>query len=190
MKPFLLFLSAMCVVATTVAAQVESLDDAATRIAAERVSLADLGRKTAAERADPTRVPRRLYTNADLVAVPPPNASLTPFVVTGLTAPPVVTSLPTAAAGEPSEYDRQAQYRTIATKDEEYWKQRMSDLQLALDRDRTLLAAASQVDVERQVGTSEYTLRLTALVVSDQLAISTLEEQARRANVPPGWLRP
>jgi len=32
--------------------------------------------------------------------------------------------------------------------------------------------------------------RLRAAVAGDKQVIGTLEEEARRANVPPGWLRP
>jgi len=42
---------------------------------------------------------------------------------------------------------------------------------------------------ERETAATKVT-RLKAAVFTDQRAIATAEEEARRANVPAGWLRP
>ena len=47
----------------------------------------------------------------------------------------------------------------------------------------------AQIDAQWQEAVAEVG-RLKAVVVNDQRAIATAEEEARRANVPPGWLRP
>jgi hypothetical protein len=85
----------------------------------------------------------------------------------------------------------------------------MRDLQSALDTDQIRLAAMesrvaslsadlnlSEIVTERLVLRREHeeaateVARLKAAVLADAKAISTVEEEARRASVPPGWLRP
>ena len=81
-------------------------------------------------------------------------------------------------------------------------------LLVRLDRDRTLAdalqshinaltadfsarddpAQRSALGVERQKALDELD-RLKKSIVSDQKAIAVLQEEARRASVPPGWLR-
>jgi hypothetical protein len=139
------------------------------------------------------------YTNADLKDGPP------------------VAAPPTYVAPAPgAEQIRQGDYSRAAMKDEMYWKGRMQDVHAKLDADRTFLAEAisreavldrrlhrsaddnayirdrilrAQVDGQWQDAVAEVG-RLKALVVNDQRAIATAEEEARRANVPTGWLRP
>jgi hypothetical protein len=177
-------------------------------------SLAELAKKTEerrnAKKADEqknldaeARPPvTKVYTNKDLTATPASSnrsdssapAPITPAVV---------------AAEDSSEDTRAAAYRQIARKDEAYWKNRMRDLQGTLDADEIHLAAMSSrlaalsadfsntdsvsqrvvLRRERENAATEVT-RLKAEVVKDKKAIDTLEEEARRASVPPGWLRP
>ena len=42
---------------------------------------------------------------------------------------------------------------------------------------------------QKYLDAHDETSRLRALVSADKLAIANLEEEARRADVPPGWLR-
>ena len=100
-------------------------------------------------------------------------------------------------------------YATIAKQDEAFWKARMQGLTRALDEETLYLAAmesrasALAIDLnasgslsQRIVLRREYeaaltdATRLRAAVSATQLAITTAEEEARRANVPAGWLRP
>jgi hypothetical protein len=92
-------------------------------------------------------------------------------------------------------------------KDEAWWKDRMRVLQSRLDSDTMSLAAARLhvQDLDRYVnqdGSMSRTVadnmfkarntvtQLTAAVLSDEREITNLHEEARRAGVPPGWLRP
>jgi hypothetical protein len=139
------------------------------------------------------------YSNADLKDGPPVAAP-----------PPYVAPVP----GQ--EQIRQGDYSRAALKDEMYWKARMQDVRAKLDADRTFLADAvvreaalnkrahlpvdsndyirnrvlrAQVDGDWTAAVAEVG-RLKALVANDARAITTAEEEARRANVPAGWLRP
>jgi hypothetical protein len=93
--------------------------------------------------------------------------------------------------------------------DEVWWKKRMTELRSRLSADELQLAAmearvkslthdfngtdiASQRLVLRDQRERALTeaASLTALVQMDKKNIATAEEEARRANVPAGWLRP
>lgn len=90
---------------------------------------------------------------------------------------------------------------------EEHWKNRMRELRARLDADGLALASARVQlrDVERYiradgsmppvVADNVFAARarvteLAAAIVFDEGQIANLEEEARRANVPSGWLRP
>jgi len=184
-----LVLGAACMLTASLAAQ--SLGDFAKKIEEERKV-----QKPAS----------RVYTDKDLDKAPK-----------GAPAPATPASAPaTSGTVEQRESDRRDEYRKIARKDEAYWKERMRTAQSILDADRTYLAAATarekelarqlnrdaadviyvrdgkvyaEADGRWQAAVAEVS-RLTALVETDRLAIGSLEEEARRANVPPGWLRP
>jgi len=167
-------------------------------------SLADAARKAEQERtakkADGAAT-TKVYTNKDLQNAP---MSLT---VAASPAPSVDRAA--AVKAELDEETRAAQYREAAKKDEAYWKARMRDLQSALDTDHIRLiamearVASLTADFSRTDSVSERVAlrreregavteiaRLKAAVLADMKAIDTAVEEARRANVPPGWLRP
>lgn len=93
-----------------------------------------------------------------------------------------------------------------AAKDEAWWKARAKALDQQTDADTTLLVAAirhmeglagelrpSEISIlatarDLHAAEAEVT-RLTAVVANDKRAKADLEEDARRADVPPGWLR-
>ncbi len=132
------------------------------------------------------------YTNTDLVDGPK------------VAAPPV-----SATPAPDQEQLRQGDYNRAALRDELYWKTRMQDVHAKLDADRTFLADAiararalelrlqsisnrilrATVETDWNAAVAEVG-RLNAQVTNDARAITTAEEEARRANVPPGWLRP
>ena len=115
-----------------------------------------------------------------------------------------------------SEGERQAEYQQVAKKDEAYWKDRMRGLRSTLDADQTYLDSATarehelNVQVNKSPDNSDYVRdrlqraelerqwqdainevkRLTAAVTNDKREIARAEDEARRAGVPPGWLRP
>ena len=151
-------------------------------------SLADIAKKTAEERSDKEKPKApKVYTNKDLED--------------GFVGPPVEAALASAIP-------------TSAPKDETYWRDRMRSLYEGLDRDQAFLVAVSvreQVldkrlhrDVDdvlyigdrdlRAMVESDWTQaaaevgRLKAAVENDKRALSTAEEEARRADVPPSWL--
>jgi hypothetical protein len=93
-------------------------------------------------------------------------------------------------------------------KDKAYWSGRLKKLQDQLEQNQTLVdamqtrinalstdfvnrddpAQRSVIERDRQKALSELT-RLKKAVVDGKKAIADLEEEARRAGVPPGWLR-
>jgi hypothetical protein len=110
-------------------------------------------------------------------------------VAVAIAAPPSVTETASAPSQPASNFSR------VPERDETWWKDRMRALQTKLEEDQRLLIAA-----EAQVASTTLRLtydqataernRLIAAVASDRAAIASLEEEARRAGIPPGWLRP
>jgi hypothetical protein len=115
---------------------------------------------------------------------------------------------PAATLPEPTETDRQTQYHREAKKDESYWKDRMQGLRTKFEADTLQLVAITariktlDGDLDRTPSSSQRAVlrsereaaatelaRLTAVVATDKSLISTAEEEAHFANVPPGWLR-
>lgn len=174
-------------------------------------SLADVAKKTAEARAaknaatekktDTTAAPKTAFTDKDLENAP------TSTVPAGSPTPadqPVIPPIPPSL-----EQERQAEYKEVALKDEAYWKRRMQNLQTALDADTIHLAAMESrvkslsADFDNSLSISQRAVlrreyedaitevtRLKASVMIDRRAVGTCEEEARRAGVPPGWLRP
>ena len=164
--------------------------------AAGAQSLADVAKKTAEQRkdADPARA-SKIYSNKDLKDAPA-------VTVAG-------TSTPSPAIVVDDEAARQSEYKAVAKKDEAYWKARMQSLEAAIDADALQLAAmvarvkalTAEIDNgpdfsgraslrrEREQAATE-AARLRAVVLADRRNITRAEEEARRADVPPGWLRP
>ena len=165
--------------------------------------LADVARAAeAARKAEADKPSGKVYTNKDLPAADRPAPGTE---ASGAPVPNDVTSTPQAApAVKPSPPEPSSSERG-----EEYWRERMRPLKERLDRDRALAeetrrrADALMQSADRcfQIGVvcADYTesLRLTedhkallADVARDEKAVVALEEEARRAGVPPGWLRP
>lgn len=159
-------------------------------------SLADVARAAAEKnREAAATTPAKVYTNKDLAKVPdaPPAA---------------VASSPPSTPAAADEADPPAPLEG-PEKTEAYWKARMQPLREQLDRDRQLLAAsrarfaALSAEADRcfTIGVvclaytdslieQETSERLRGDVERDERAIRELENEARRAGVPPGWLRP
>lgn len=160
-------------------------------------SLGELARQEA-ERRKTIRAPAQVITNRDLT---PAEGSRMPAPVAAAWAAPVAAPPASSMNGSPD-----AKY---ASREASYWLNRMRDLQTTRDRLR-LRAAALQVrldgltheidatpdrrqraamDSERQNLRTERTL-ITADIAATDKQIFDLQEEARRANVLPGWLRP
>lgn len=166
-------------------------------------TLADLARQEESRRKD-VRQPAKVYTNKDLGNVPPPSA---PAPATEAAKPP--TPAAGDAAGKDSKAAAPADAKdTSAVKDQAYWSGRMKGLRDTLDRDQTYAEALQTrvnaltadfsarddpaqrtvISQDRQKALAEID-RLTIAIQGHKKAIADLEEEARRASVPPGWLR-
>ena len=174
--------------------------------------LADVARAEEARRKT-VRVPSKTYTNDDLkgdnngatVASPAPStaapATSTPAATpaqAGKPAPPAVK--PDAAKDAAKEEEPK--------KDEKYWRDRITSAQQAMARNKVLVdALQSRVNALNTdfVNTDDPAQRAvveqnrkTALAEMDRVKkdidtrtkeITTIQEEARKANVPAGWLR-
>lgn len=168
-------------------------------------SLADVARASAASRKDQPKG-GKVYTNDNLRAditpstpVAPGSTPAAPAAVDGATPPPDAAAAPGGAVTDA---------RDERAKDEAAWRQRMTTARQALDRSTSFAAAlqsqinaltmdfvnrddpAQRAQIEQQrvkaVAELERTQRETE---SNKKAIAAIEEEARKAGVPAGWLR-
>jgi hypothetical protein len=164
-------------------------------------SLATLAKKEE-ERRKSVPAPAKVYTNKDLTAVPEgtqPSSIPAP-------AAPDAASAPPAAGGAPK--DAEASKPAGQVKDQAYWAGRQKALQEKLEREQTYVEAMQTrvnalstdfvnrddpvqrggIERDRQKVMAEMD-RLKKSVEDTKKGIADLEEEARRAGVPPGWLR-
>ena len=158
-------------------------------------TLADVARKEE-ERRKTVKATGKTYTNKDLGTLPP-----------GTPAPqPLPTPAPPADADPAKDAEKPAGKEPV--KDQAYWAGRMKELQTQVQRDQTYVdalqtrvnslatdfvnrddpAQRAVLTGERQKALGELD-RLKKQIEAGKKAIADLEEEARRANVPPGWLR-
>jgi hypothetical protein len=143
--------------------------------------LEDLRRRQAAQakfdRENPARA--AIPIPASLPASRPTPPAAAPTV-----ASPAATDAPAAqpAPGSPAA--------AAPARDASWWKEQMRTLQLALDEALAKLAEAEKENYKYGYNDlqAEYKRRLAA-VADARLAIERLHNDARRARVPPGWLR-
>ena len=168
-------------------------------------SLADVARKEE-ERRKKTAEPTKVYTNKDLGDLPPTSAA------------PAKTAEPAKGAeaakddkaGKDAKDDKDAKDAKDkdAPKDKAYWAGRVKALHDQLERDTTFADALQSkinalttdfvnrddpaqrgvIERDRQKAIAQQA-KLKQAVIDDKKAIADLEEEARRAGVPPGWLR-
>lgn len=188
----------MCTKASlvVVTAVLLSFGAAAAPVAAQ--SLADVARQEQ-ERRKAIKKPSKVLTNKDLGSVPgtaPPAA----------TAPNASGTTP-AAAGQKPEGDAEKK-ADGPTKDQAYWSGRAKGLQTQVSRNETFAVALQArinalaneytnqgdgvqqqaIAVERQKTIDELN-RVTKEIADGKKAIADLQEEARLAGVPAGWLR-
>jgi len=157
-------------------------------------SLAEVSRNTEAARNASPGAPRaKVYSNRDLV----------PGVQVPRTASSTNSTAPASAPSAPS-----AVKESSGAKDEAYWRDRMRPLRERLDNARaladstkrraeTLMRAADRCfavgvvcnDYTESVRLTEQHKVLVADVERAGRDVAALEDEARRAGVPPGWLR-
>ena len=164
-------------------------------------SLAEVAQKEE-ERRKTVKPASKVLTNKDLGAVPPP-ADVTPPAPADANDAKAAEAAKTAKPTDPSAADSKT-----PVKDQAYWVDRMRELRVQLDRDQ-IYAGALQTRInslttdfvaradpaqraaiaqDRQRTTVELD-RLTKAIAEGKKAIADLEEEARKAGVPPGWLR-
>lgn len=150
----------------------------------------------------------RTITNRDLQSVPPATAA--PAPVADLAGSPTGSqpdSSASAAGSERAADTAKDEVRAPAT-EEKAWRDRMTRLKTQLDRDRIFAEALQTrinalttdfvnrddpaqravIGADRQKSIDELN-RLKKAVVDGTKAIADLEDEARRAGVPAGWLR-
>ncbi len=163
------------------------------------VPLAEVARKEEARRKTAKKA-TKVFTNANLASA---DASSTPAGATttpDTSAPPTEPTIPLS--------DEPAVNPAEDPKSQVYWQKRISSVREALTRTQTFADAMQtkinslQTDIpnldypargvaEKQLNTALAELeRLKREIVGHQKAITAIEDEARRANVPVGWLRP
>jgi hypothetical protein len=160
--------------------------------------LGDVARQEEARRKE-IKQPAKVITNKDLGDVPfgPPPAA--------------ADEAKTGAAGAPAPAEGAKDAKDTSKdkpRDQAYWSSRMKDLSTQLGRDQTFADALQsrinaltadfssrsdpvqrdQIGRDRQKALDELD-RLKKTIQLDKKALADLQEEARRAAVPPGWLR-
>jgi len=169
-------------------------------------SLADIARQEE-ERRKTVRAPAKVYTNKDLSPVvappPPPTAPADANDSKAADDPKDAKDSKGAKAGPDAKDTGKKEVR-----DQAYWSGKLKALQQTLDRDTSFSIALqtrinslltdfvnrddpvqkAAIERDRQKALAELD-GLKKTLVDDKKAIADLEEEARRAGVPPGWLR-
>jgi hypothetical protein len=164
-------------------------------------SLADIAKKEE-ERRKAVSAPAKVYTNKDLT---PTAAGSTP-------APAKAGEAPKDADKDKESKDtkdtKDTKGKDEPVKDQAYWSGRLKQLQTQLDRDQAFADAiqtrinslatdfvnrddpAQRAVIERdRLKAVAEQARLTKAIQDDKKALADLQEEARRAGVPPGWMR-
>ena len=159
-------------------------------------SLAAVARKEDARRKQLTQ-PSKVISNKDLRPVTTPPAPVDPPAATPA---PAADGKP-AAEAPPDEAQQREQ-------DEQAWRNKMADARQALDRSQMYADALqskinalwadftardnpverAKIELERKKAIAEQE-RVKAEIAAQTKAIADLEEEARKAGVPPGWIR-
>jgi hypothetical protein len=158
-------------------------------------SLADVARKEETRRKN-IKAPAKVYTDADVEKFAPVTASAQQAATT-------VT--PLDANGAPIQGNATADGLPV---DEAGWRARMQNARDGLDRDKLLLSALEQQAMRAAMrktaagggeasedGGGDVTARaaeikrLKAQMDANSAVLANAEEDARRAGVPPGWVR-
>src|SRR5262245_28831217 len=167
-------------------------------------SLAEVARQEEARR-KAVKEPGKVYTNGDLR----PDISKTQVPAS---APAAGDKASAADGAKPSADGKEASADKTKdgepVKDQAYWSGRIGSARSALERSKIFAEALqsrlnaltadfvnrddpaqrSQIELERQKATSELA-RVTKEIAEHTKAIADIEEEARKAGVPPGWLR-
>ena len=185
-----------------VSAAILTLSGARALVSAQ--ALGDIAKKEE-ERRKTIPNPAKVYTNKDLDSVP----AAPPAQPSGSSASAKDTTDAKAGdAGKDAGSAADAGSGDGDVKDQKYWSGKIQTLRTQLDRDKGYVDAVQSrinalstdfvnrddpaqkriIEADRNKALAELD-RLKKAVVSGQKAIDDLQEAARRAGVPPGWLR-
>ena len=180
-------------------------------------SLADVAKAEAARRKAQGKTSAKTYTNGDLkkdgssapAATPAGDASATPAAPpaagSAQTGSPAAASKPATTAGTP---EKPAPPSADPPKDEKYWRNRITEARTALQRSQAFVDALQShinglyaefvamgdpiqratIEKKRNEAIAEQD-RVKGDIAQQTKAIAAIEEEARRASVPSGWLR-
>ncbi len=171
--------------------------------AAAAQSLAELAKQEEARR-KAQKAPAKVYTDSDLRKVAPATPSAAPDQAATT---PEAGKDPNAAA-KPAEPPQGEAEKADAGKDETWWRNRITEARAKVDRAKVLADAVQnkinsltndwsarddpyqreQLAAERTRALGELQ-RLKDEIDAGNKAIADIEEEARQAGVPPGWLR-
>jgi len=166
-------------------------------------SLGEIARR-AQEQRQSLDAPSKVYTNDSLEPVRGPSPATSAPTVSGPTATPPSQSGTAGTAGDAGDDEEGA----ANTRGEDYWRQRMQDERAALSRAETFAAAlqsqinglwaeftacdappqCNKASEDRQKAMAELE-RVRGEVATHTENIAKIQEEARRANVPAGWVR-
>ncbi len=171
-------------------------------------SLADVARAASATRKDQPKG-GKVYTNDNLKTDITPSSPVTPGA-TPEASPPAEAAAPASAASttDAASGAPVSDARDERSKDEAAWRQRMTSAREALERSTSFASAlqsqingltvdfinrddpAQRAQIEQQRVKAVAELERTQREIeSNKKAISAIEEEARKAGVPAGWLR-
>jgi hypothetical protein len=166
-------------------------------------SLADVAKKEE-ERRKSVSAKAKVYTNKDLAAVPPGSAPPSSGTSSSTAPTTDADSAKDAKAPPAAKPEKDGE----PPKDQAYWSGRLKALQDKLDRDISFAdalqtkvnsltadfvnrddpAQRAVIERDRQKALTQV-VALQKDIANGKKAIADLQEEARRAGVPPGWLR-
>ncbi len=170
-------------------------------------SLGDVGRGEEARRKE-VKQPSKVYTNKDLGTVPPASTDAAKPSTLPSAPAPTEKADSKAAGKDVNDNDAGSSDSKDKPRDQAYWAGRMKGLVTQLERDQAFAEALQSrinaltadfsarddpaqraaIGRDRQKALDELA-RLTTTIETDKKAVADLQEEARRAGVPPGWLR-
>jgi hypothetical protein len=169
-------------------------------------SLADVARKEEARR---KTIPEaaKVYTNKDL-NVQAGDSAPPPVVAPAKAGVPSPAVAPAKAGAPPPDAEKDAKDTKEPTKDQAYWSGRLKKLQDQVQLDEVSFQATQAsinsltadfvthadpaqrmaIESDRQKALAEFS-KLKQSITNGKQSLIDLEEEARRAGVPPGWVR-
>jgi hypothetical protein len=167
-------------------------------------ALGDVAKREEARRKQ-VKTPAKVYTNEDLRGGDTGSAAPAPAPASQAAAPNTAPPAP-AAGGQPQDADKAA--ADDAKKTEAYWRERVAKARADLDRAKTFAdalqsrinalttdftarsdpAQRAQIGNDRQKALAELD-RVKKEIEASTKAIADIQEEARKAGVPAGWVR-